>query len=538
MNSSPPAFKPRRYRAELADETFDVIVIGSGLGGMTTAALLAEAGKRVLVLERHYVPGGFTQTFTRNGFVWDVGVHYVGEVQRDESMGRKLFDHITGGRLKWASMGDVYDVALIGRDRYEFVSGRELLIERLIGHFPQERDAILGYFELIRSFRAATHMYFGERSMPPRLSRYVGFMLRRGFNKISDMTTYEALSKLTDNPKLLAVLCAQCGDYGLPPRRSSFAVHAMVASHYLEGGNYPSGGAKSVYEGILATLEENGGRIALAAEVERILLDRGKAIGVRLANGDELRAGIVVSATGARTTFQRLLPADLPWRAKIDADLERVRPSSAHVCLYIGLDRSDVDLGLPKYNYWIYDDYDFDGLMDRYITDPEADVPFAYISFPSAKDPEWPAAHPDKSTVQVLGMAPYEWFSTWETSAWRRRDTDYEAFKQRLHDRLAHKFLDCVPQAAGHIQTTEMSTPLSTKHFTNHSRGEIYGLEHTPERFRLPWLRPHTPVKNLYLTGQDIVMVGVTGAAASGVLTASTILRRNLLSRIQRARPG
>ena len=528
------SLKPRRYRSELTGETFDVIVIGSGLGGLTTAALLAKAGKRVLILERHYVPGGFTQTFKRKGFEWDVGVHYVGDLDRENSMGRKIFDHITGGRLQWASMGETYDVALIEGDRYEFVAGREKQIDRLIGYFPEEREAIQRYFELLDTVRGATQMYFGERAMPPFLSRSVGWFLRRRFNRLSDMTTHEALSRITSNPKLIGVLCAQCGDYGLAPRRSSFAAHAMVAGHYVNGGSYPSGGAKSIYEGILAVIEENGGRIALNAEVERVLLDRGKAIGVRLANGDELRAGTVVSAAGARITYQQLLPSDLPGREQIDTDLARVAPSNAHLCLYLGLDRSDEALELPKYNYWIYDDYDFDRLLDRYADEPEADPPFAYVSFPSAKDPEWAANHPGKAAVQVLGMAPYRWFEGWEDQGWQRRGEGYDAFKQRLHDRLMRVFVKVAPQCEGHVETSELSTPLSTRHFTNNARGEIYGLEHTPDRFRLKWLRPHTPVKNLFMTGQDVVTVGVTGAAASGVLTASTILKRNLMSRLQK----
>ena len=105
--STPTSFKARRYHSGLTEEAYDVIIIGSGLGGLTTARLLAQAGKRVLVLERHYVPGGFTQTFQR-----------------------KIFDHITGGRLQWASMGDVYDIALIDGDRYEFVAGRDKQIRR------------------------------------------------------------------------------------------------------------------------------------------------------------------------------------------------------------------------------------------------------------------------------------------------------------------------------------------------------------------------------------------------------------------------
>ncbi len=141
---------------------------------------------------------------------------------------------------------------------------------------------------------------------------------------------------------------------------------------------------------------------------------------------------------------------------------------------------------------------------------------------------------PAKATVQVIGVAPYEWFASWRDTSWQRRGPDYEAFKQRLSDRLLRKFLEVAPQARDHIEYSELSTPLSTRHFSNHPYGEIYGLEHTPERFRLPWLRTRTPVRNLLLTGQDVVVVGVTSAAMSGVLAASVVLRRNLLSRITR----
>ncbi|MFT7419490.1 MAG: all-trans-retinol 13,14-reductase, partial [Arcticibacterium sp.] len=97
----------------LADH-YDTIIIGSGMGSMCTAAILAKEGQKVLILEKHYVAGGFTHVFKRKGFEWDVGIHYIGEVQKPSSVIKKLFDYITEGELKWADMGDVYDKIIIG----------------------------------------------------------------------------------------------------------------------------------------------------------------------------------------------------------------------------------------------------------------------------------------------------------------------------------------------------------------------------------------------------------------------------------------
>src|SRR5210317_349002 len=98
----------------LQQEKFDTIIIGSGMGGLATAAILAKEGQKVLVLERHYTPGGFTHVFKRKGYEWDVGIHYIGEMQRETSLLKKLFDYITNGELKWADMGDIYDRVIIG----------------------------------------------------------------------------------------------------------------------------------------------------------------------------------------------------------------------------------------------------------------------------------------------------------------------------------------------------------------------------------------------------------------------------------------
>ena len=127
---------------------------------------------------------------------------------------------------------------------------------------------------------------------------------------------------------------------------------------------------------------------------------------------------------------------------------------------------------------------------------------------------------------------PYERFAAWEEKRWKKRGVDYEARKDRLARQLLQTLYAHVPQAKGKVDTFELSTPLTTRHFSNYATGELYGLDHTPQRFEQRWLRPRTRVPGLYLTGQDITSCGVAGALMGGVLTASSILGKNLLAQI------
>jgi len=272
--------------------------------------------------------------------------------------------------------------------------------------------------------------------------------------------------------------------------------------------------------------------VMINAEVEKILTASKRAIGVMLRNGDEIRARAVISDAGVVNTFGTLVAPEIRRSLGLDAMLDQVRPAVSHNCLYVGLDSSAQTLDLNPSNCWIYPEYDHDENVRRFLADRLAPLPVTYISFPSAKDPDWNRRHPGKSTIEVLSYAPHEWFRQWEGSKWRRRGSEYEAHKAELSERLLQQLYACVPAVKGKVAYHELSTPLSTAHFSNHAAGAIYGIEHTPERFKLRWLRPHTPIRNLFLTGQDIVTGGVVGALFSGVVTASAILQRNLLKDI------
>ena len=501
---------------------FDAIVIGSGLGGLVTAALLSRHGRqRVLVLERHYRVGGYTHTFTRPGYEWDVGVHYVGQVGERGAL-RAAFDRLTDGRLRWAPLPHVYDAIELGDRRYELPAGRANFIEALSARFPREADAIRAYVELVRTTARDSSAFLLARAFPRLVTRLAQPALARGFRHVAGRTTREVLEELTRDEELLGVLTGQYGDYGLPPRQSSFAIHAAVVAHYLGGGYYPVGGASSIAAGLAPLIEEHGGHLAVSAEVETVLVEHGTAVGVRLASGAEFRAPRIISDAGVATTFGRLVPEAERPRAWVDA-LRTVTPSSSAFSLYLGFKATDAELGLTGTNLWLYPDEKHDENVARFQADRGAPLPMVYCSFPSAKDPDWSRRFPGRATVDLITMARWEWFQAWEGTGWKRRGGEYQALKADFTRRLLEVLYRRLPQLKGKVDVAEASSPLSATHFTGHPRGELYGLDHGPARYRLP-LHPRTPLPGLYLSGADVATCGVAGALLGGLLAASAIL--------------
>src|SRR6516164_7267688 len=283
--------KYRSFNQLSGDDSWDALVIGSGIGGLASAALLAlYAGKKVLVLERHYTAGGYTHVFQRPGYEWDVGLHYIGQVQDQASRSRKAFDLVTNGQLQWEPMPDVYDRFVIGSQEYEFVSGADRLRDRLNDYFPRESTAIGRYLKAVQSAAKASDLYFAEKAIPRAFAFLFGGCMRAPLMRWAKRTTADVVASFTRNQDLIGLLTAQWGDYGLPPGQSSFGLHAIVANHYLEGASYPVGGASRIAETAAPMIEQSGGKIVINAEVAEILLKDNRAIGVRMVDGRELRA--------------------------------------------------------------------------------------------------------------------------------------------------------------------------------------------------------------------------------------------------------
>jgi all-trans-retinol 13,14-reductase len=512
-----------RYRPSRLAESYDAIVIGSGIGGLTTAAMLSDLGWKVCVLEQHYTAGGYTHSYERNGYEWDVGVHYIGDVGA-KTRTRQMFDYLSDGNLKWAPMDEEYDRFYIGDKVFCAKAGRQQFRDNLVAQFPDEQQAIDAYISLLNDAGNAMTSVGMTRVLEPWQQTLMTPYLKWKTPDFLYRNTYEVLAELTDDDDLIAVICGQWGDMGLPPRQSTFMVHAMIARHYLYGGFYPVGGSWRIADSIIPKIQASGGEVFTYASVERINVTDGAVTGVTMKDGHVINCEKVISTAGVINTFDHLLDTDVAESFGYTSALKRVEPSFGHLGVYIGLKGSAEELGLPRTNFWIYPENNYDAAVERFLKDKNATFPVVYISFPSAKDPDYENRHPGTSTIEIVAPAPYEWFKEWQDETWGKRGDDYEIFKESLGERLMEEMYKKLPQLRGKVDYYEVSTPLSTNWFAGYTRGELYGLAHTPERMQQKWLRPKTKISGLWLSGQDILTCGVTGAMMAGVLTTTAMV--------------
>ena len=519
--------KWKNYKSGISNQKYDAIIIGSGIGGLCTAALLSLKGKRVLVLEKHFKIGGWTHTFRRKDYEWDVGIHYIGQVHKPYSPIRRLFDLISDGKLEWSHMDKNYDRIIFPERSYDFVAPREQFVENMVSYFPKEEKAIISYMDLLDQVATNSRSYFTNKALPGILGTITYPFMTRKFFSYSDRTTFDVLSGLTSDQHLIGVLTGQWGDHGLPPKQSSFAMHAMVARHYLDGGNYPKGSSRRIAETISDLIEKNDGILAVNASVNKIKIHNGNAIGVIMENGDEIEAKTIISNAGVVNTIDKLLD-NKNRHSRIKEKLQKVKQTESYVCLHIGLNKSAEELGLSNTNLWIYPGYNHDHNVQSYIEDSDAEFPVVYVSFPSAKDQAWNENHAGCATMEAITFSKWDWYANWQEFPWKKRGQAYENAKETLSDRILDIVFEQVPGIQNALDYKELSTPLTIHDLANYQKGEMYGINHDSNRFRQRWLRPQSDIKNLFFTGQDITTAGVSSALFSGMLTASSILKENL----------
>jgi all-trans-retinol 13,14-reductase len=407
-------------------KSYDAIVIGSGISGLMTAALLSRRGKKILVLEKHDCLGGTTHEFTEKGYRFDTGLHYVGNKVGDrKSFMGYLFSLLTVDELRWCKMNTHYDEAAVtpnlmgsspgepskaheheagynesnvSREAFRFSSEPGAIAKDLSGRFPEEKDNIQRYFKMIKWGEVVFGIYVALKIIPASISAMIRKRLKFVDSFLS-ASTEDVMDMCIGDPQLKGVLGWCWGDYGMPLHKSPFLMHSVLTSHWEGGAYYPAHGPGRIATNILHTIRAAGGEAFVRSPVTNILLsdDKRRAIGVRV-DGCDVYAPLVVSSAGLMNTYTRFIPTkarcpvaddvrsriiyptpSAPSIAATSASKEqtaskvpkneeemRLSPSCSMFSVFVGLRGSPNDLDLKPQNYWYFPKWDHVDSWSRY----------------------------------------------------------------------------------------------------------------------------------------------------------------------------
>jgi len=521
-----------RYNISKIPQNIDVIVIGSGIGGLSCAAYLSKVGKKVLVIEQHHIAGGCCHVFDEKGIEHETGIHYVGNVDKR----KQILDLITIEPIEWCKMGEktngVYDEIFIEDKHYLFRSGEENFIKDLSKRFEGEEENIRAYINLVKNV-ASKDLFFNIKIIKLWCVRkIIELYLKywdKEYYKYVNTSAYDIIKTFTNNEDLIAVLGAQFGDYGPTPKKANFFIHASIVNHYLEGGYFPKGGPSEIIKNIIPTIENAGGRVLVGKGVSSIIIEDNCAKGIIMETGDKIYANKIVSGVGLNNTFNRLIPDELLENdsvIKYHKLIKKVGSSTGFIYCFVNLDGTSEELDIRDSNLWIYPNKDYDKLLDEFEQDIEKNPMPLFIASSSAKDRSWNERYPNKSSAIILTMGKKEWFKQWEDEECMKRNLDYKDLKETMGQRMLNEGLyKYYPKTKGKVTHYEMGTPLTNQFYLGCLDGEGYGLESNASRYsEIDMLRPQTSIKNLYLTGQDVCTLGFTGALMGGILTSHSIL--------------
>ncbi|MEU6609455.1 2Fe-2S iron-sulfur cluster-binding protein [Streptomyces shenzhenensis] len=501
----------------MSDEEADVVVIGSGMGGLSAARAIAQfGGKQVLVLEQHYTLGGMTHEFSRAGrYRFGTGLHYM------SASAGPFLGFMTDGRAQLSPLPDEYDALHFPGFDFSVPATKERFRERLKERFPAEADAIDGFFRTTRWAMAGLTARNVFASFPAALRKASAPVIERLFP-----STYRSLrdqvARSFRDPQLRAVLAARWGLYGTPPESSAFGYHAAVPlTFFMEGTAHPVGGPQELNRVVLEILQRYGVVLRSRQTVREVVVEDGKVTGVAVqdtATGRRyrVRTDTVVSAAGVRNTYA------LIGRSHELADLPEERSA---VMLFLGLDRSPAEFGLRGENHWLMPDLDEHDSILRPPGEGTLYVSFASLNNPAARF----------HTVEVLELVDPKVVEQWRGTPENERPAGYRKFKDELTERMLARLEERWPGFRETIAFAELATPLSFETYQHSVLGSFYGLAATPRRLRSARAGCRTPVKGLFVAGQDAWGSGVVGALAGGLMAANAVLKPRQLGTMWRA---
>jgi len=511
-------------------DRYDSIVIGSGPGGMATAAALLDAGvKRVLVLEKHDRFGGYQHTFKREKWRWNTGVHYIAHLEP----GNEFFHcwrYLTANKSHFSKMPAVYEHFIYPDFEYDVPTSLEAERVRLNEMFPDEKAQIERYFSDARVVQENLFSFFMPKILPEAQAKeMLADVQKKVKDQVKDEPILDYFERYNFSEKLRRILLGKSMCSGAIPAEGSLYVQLFISAFFDQGAFHPIGTAKTMVDGLVYFIKNKGGEMRKSAGVKRILMDDdcSEAYGVELDNGEKILAENIISTVGLRQTCESFVP-NHGKASHLHRVLKEYPPSLSYMALYVGFSEDPSKIkGIDGSHFWfdphkrLYNAEDF--RMNN--SNIEQICAKNITTFPSLNDPEENQNH----TMIVMSWVEYDYFEQWQGKNRENVGGDYKKVKEQILQGLLKPILTRFPELENLIEYSEVSTPLSVVDYVHHPRGESYGLALLPGCMDDMRLRPKTEVKGLYLSGQDITVLGIEASFFAGILSASAITGENLL---------
>ncbi len=491
----PPEFCGPRPEA---DDQFDVLVIGAGIGGLTAAALLARRGLKVMVIEQSHYVGGFCANFRRGRgkYVFDIGVHDISGLGPQGPVRWLLRRLDLEERIEFVRTCHQYILADIN---FVVPPVANQLVADLAALFPGQKKQVEEFFKEMHAVYLELYRNIEENGGAPRPpadpDKMMNFPATCPHIIRWEHATYrQMLAHYFDDARIEQLLMALTSYICDDPQAATVMQMAPIFGYYFDGGYYPKGGSGRFSQTLAESIKSDGGTILLRQEVVKIMVENGTACGVRLADGKILRARVIVSNADARKTLQDLVGEQHLPDTYVRQTLSKLQPTTSIAEVFLALDYEP-----PISSITIYK--------------PLPDLELG-LNLPSKIDPS--LAPPGHHVMTLMAFV-----SQPEAALWKRTEADYKSRKAALAEKLIRQAEALLPDLRQHIVAMDAATPATITRYTGHSAGAIYGMSGVQNQ-RLPI---QTPLRNLYLAGAGAWPgSGIEAVVISGILAANFIL--------------